>query len=105
MTSGANGAGDSVESPASAYPGSRAGRVWLAFRNWRYSRPFWGGLLVVLGGTEIALSVKAPLRVVVHTGLKGVAGYAIPLVIVLCGLLLWFSPAQRLFYSILTVLL
>jgi hypothetical protein len=41
----------------------------------------------------------------VHIGLQGIAGYIIPAVMVLLGLLLLFNPAQRLFYSLLAVLL
>jgi Family of unknown function (DUF6114) len=75
------------------------------FGRWRRSRPFWGGLLIILGGGWILFTEKAPLSAVVHFGMQGLAGYAIPLVIALCGVLLWVNPAQRLFYSILAVLL
>ncbi|WP_245984291.1 DUF6114 domain-containing protein [Streptomyces tateyamensis] len=76
-----------------------------SFRQWRGARPFWGGLLVTLAGAEILVTEKAPLPVLMHIGLQGVAGYLVPTVLLLCGLLLLFSPAQRLFYSILAVLL
>jgi len=92
--------------PAEIAPaGSLPHRMRLGFRNWRRSRPFWGGLFVVLGGGEILFSEKAPLRVIVHFGLTGLAGYLIPSVMVLCGILIIFNPAQRLFYAILSVLL
>jgi hypothetical protein len=76
-----------------------------AFYRWRHSRPFWGGLLVLIGGAEILLSERAPLPVVIHVGIQGLAGYLVPAVLLLCGLLLWFTPEQRTFYSILAVLL
>jgi hypothetical protein len=92
--------------PAEGAPsGSLPHRIRFGFRGWRRSRPFWGGLFVVLGGGEILFSEKAPLRVIVHFGLTGLAGYLIPSVMVLCGVLMVFNPAQRLFYSILAVLL
>ncbi|MDQ1040875.1 hypothetical protein QFZ75_007291 [Streptomyces sp. V3I8] len=75
-----------------------------AFRRWRAARPFWGGLLLTLGGAEILLTEKASLKVVMHIGVQGVAGYLLPLMMVICGLLVLFNPAQRLFYSILGVL-
>jgi hypothetical protein len=76
-----------------------------AFYRWRHSRPFWGGLLVLAGGAEILLSERAPLPVVIHVGIQGLAGYLVPAILLLCGLLLWFTPEQRSFYSILAVLL
>lgn len=90
------------------HPEQRAGsgrRHRTGFGRWRRSRPFWGGLLITLGVGWILLTEKAPLLAVVHFGMQGLAGYAIPIAMVLCGVLLWFNPAQRLFYSILAVLL
>lgn len=98
---------DSV--PVDSVPAPRAPsaprRAWLAWRRWRRRRPFWGGLLVILGGAEILLSEKAPVGVIVHLGMQGVAGYLVPIIMLLCGVLLWFSPEQRMFYAILAVLM
>ena len=44
-----------------------------AWWRWRHDRPFWGGLLVTLAGAEILLTVQAPLPVVVHVGMQGLA--------------------------------
>src|SRR5207244_4263318 len=79
--------------------------MMAAWRRWRRSRPFWGGLLVILAGAEMLATERAPLRVVLHVGVQGLAGYLVPIIILLCGLLLWFNPAQSVFYSILAVLL
>jgi Family of unknown function (DUF6114) len=79
--------------------------AWRAWRRWRRGRPFLGGLLIALGGAEILLTERVPLRVILHIGPEGVAGYLLPAVMVLCGLLLWFTPEQRVFYSVLAVLL
>ncbi|MFF4210330.1 DUF6114 domain-containing protein [Streptomyces sp. NPDC001796] len=79
-------------------------RPRAAFRRWRASRPFWGGLLLALGGAEILLTEKASLKVVMHIGMQGVAGYLLPTVMVLCGLLTLFNPTQRLFYSLIGIL-
>jgi hypothetical protein len=76
-----------------------------AWYRWRHDRPFWGGLLVLLGGGEILLSEQAPIPVVIHVGIVGLAGYLVPAILLLCGVLLWFTPEQRTFYSILAVLL
>lgn len=76
-----------------------------AFRRWRAGRPFWGGLLLALGGAEILLTEKASMKVVLHIGMQGLAGYLLPALMLLLGLLILFNPAQRLFYSITGVLL
>ncbi|GAA2496603.1 DUF6114 domain-containing protein [Streptomyces longisporus] len=75
-----------------------------AFREWRARRPFWGGLLLALGGAEILLTEKASLKVILHSGAQNLAGYLLPTVMLLCGLLILFNPTQRLFYSIIGVL-
>ncbi|MFD0438145.1 hypothetical protein DMH25_29170 [Streptomyces sp. WAC 01325] len=75
-----------------------------ALRRWRADRPFWGGLLLALGGAWILLTMKASLKVVLHVGMQGLAGYLLPALMVLLGLLTLFNPAQRLFYSITGIL-
>ncbi|MGW6643876.1 DUF6114 domain-containing protein [Streptomyces iakyrus] len=83
--------------------GPREG-VRPAFRQWRAGRPFWGGLLLALGGAEVLLTLKASLDVILHVGMQGVAGYLLPVVMLLCGVLILFNPTQRLFYSVIGVL-
>ncbi|RPF37083.1 DUF6114 domain-containing protein [Streptomyces sp. TLI_185] len=75
-----------------------------AFREWRARRPFWGGLLLALGGAEILLTEKASVKVMMHAAAQNLAGYLLPTVMLLCGLLILFNPTQRLFYSIIGVL-
>jgi hypothetical protein len=76
-----------------------------SFARWRHARPFWGGLLIALAGAEILVTVKAPLPVIVHVGMQGLAGYLVPLLLLLCGVLLIVNPAQRLFYSLVAAFL
>ncbi|MGA5897237.1 DUF6114 domain-containing protein [Streptomyces venetus] len=85
-------------------PDGSPGGFRPAFRRWRAGRPFWGGLLLALGGAEVLLTLKASLAVIMHVGMQGLAGYLLPTVMLLCGVLIVFSPAQRLFYSIIGVL-
>jgi uncharacterized protein DUF6114 len=75
------------------------------FRLWRRTRPFWGGLLVITGAGEILSSEQGPFQIVIHIGIQGLAGYLIPVMMLLCGTLLWFNPAQRTFYSLLSIVL
>ncbi|MBB5798249.1 DUF6114 domain-containing protein [Streptomyces caelestis] len=85
-------------------PGGPRGRIRPAFRRWRAGRPFWGGLLLALGGAEVLLTLKASLDVILHVGMQGLAGYLLPAVMLLCGVLILFNPSQRLFYSVIGVL-
>ncbi|MFG2110477.1 DUF6114 domain-containing protein [Micromonospora chersina] len=81
-----------------------AGRVWRGFQSWRRTRPFWGGLLTALAGVEMFASTKMTLNgLSFHSGSTGLYSLLIPVILVSCGLLLWFSPGQRLFYSIVAV--
>jgi Family of unknown function (DUF6114) len=102
-------AANPLSAPAgkSGRPG-RLRRTRLAFRQWRRTRPFWGGLLIVLGGGEILSTTVVSLGPTFRVGLGGVNGFVgtmIAFVLALCGLLLWFSPAQRVFYSIVAIVL
>jgi hypothetical protein len=89
----------------------RAASARRAFRDWRRSRPFWGGLLLLLAGVELIaiplLSVLAhgSVKVVIYIGIGGVFGVLIGGLLVACGLLTWFHPVQRVFYAIAGVLL
>ena len=100
MTEHEEGAPNVFQAPAGPEPrGARR-----AFREWRRSRPFWGGLLVLLGGTEMLLLYKAPMKVTIHMGAYGLAGYLVPILLIVLGLSLVFDPQHRTFYSILALL-
>ncbi|MFE9192315.1 DUF6114 domain-containing protein [Micromonospora sp. NPDC007208] len=86
--------------PSHARPGGPA-QAWRRFRRWQRSRPFWGGLLIALAGLEMFASTRMTLNgLSFHSGAGGLLSLLIPIILVTCGLLLWFTPAQRLFYSI-----
>nr|BFE64777.1 hypothetical protein GCM10020063_093030 [Dactylosporangium thailandense] len=72
-----------------------------ASAGWRAQRPFWGGLFLLLSGVELFVSGNLKLALEVHFGPTGFLSYVIPLIMLLCGALTWFSPQQRLFYGIL----
>jgi hypothetical protein len=100
------GGGDTAVFGAALAQGGegRLHRWRVAFRGWRHSRPFWGGLLATLGGAEILLTYRAAFGVVLHFGLYGLAGYLVPAMLTLLGLLIVFDPVHRTFYSVLAVL-
>lgn len=84
--------------PAARRPGGR-------WRRWRRGRPFTAGVLIALGGTEMLVTLRAPLGVLLHVGPQGLAAYLVPAVLVLCGVLLVATPQQRVFYAVLSLLL
>ena len=89
----------------------RSSRHGRSFRQWRKTRPFWGGLLLLLAGFELLLIplsgilVHGQVKLVVYIGIGGVFGLLIGALLIVCGALLWFSPAHRTFYAIAGVLL
>jgi Family of unknown function (DUF6114) len=85
--------------------GERLENARHAFWVWRRTRPFWGGLLVVLAAAEMLVSEQAPLPVVTHIGIQGLAGYLIPTFLAFCGVLLWLNPIDRIIYSLLALFL
>ncbi|MBT2477442.1 DUF6114 domain-containing protein [Streptomyces sp. ISL-94] len=77
----------------------------IRWRRWRRSRPFWGGLLAVLAGTEICLLPLAPLKVMLQQGVAGIPSVLMGLVMIVLGLTAWFSPPQRNLAGVLTTLI
>ncbi|WP_067500661.1 DUF6114 domain-containing protein [Actinoplanes sp. TFC3] len=79
--------------------------TWAGFRRWRRTRPFWGGLLLLLAGLELFASANQTIGdLEVHFGPEGFLSYLLPVLLVLSGVLTWVTPAQRLFYGILGLL-
>ncbi|GAB3210435.1 DUF6114 domain-containing protein [Marinactinospora thermotolerans] len=75
------------------------------FRTWRRTRPFWGGLLVIVAGLAIVAAPMAPLPLIIHQGIAGVSGYFVGLLLIAIGVLTWLQPAQRFFFGIVAILL
>lgn len=86
--------------PQHASPG-RFVRFWRRFTRWRRSRPFWGGLFTLLAGLEIFGTTQMSLGgLTFQMGPTGFLSWLIPTILTVCGLLMWFTPQQRMFYSI-----
>ncbi|NKZ06959.1 hypothetical protein HGB48_24935 [Actinomadura latina] len=62
-------------------------------------------MFAVLAGLELIAIPLAPMPLVVHQGMAGVASWLIGALLVTAGVLMWAQPAQRSFYGILAVLL
>ncbi|MFJ2029066.1 DUF6114 domain-containing protein [Streptosporangium sp. NPDC087985] len=75
------------------------------FLRWRRSRPFWGGLWVILGGTVLLLAPLASLPLIVQQGVAGISGSLIGLLLVAVGVLGWLQPKQRVFLGVVAMLL
>ncbi|RKT54517.1 DUF6114 domain-containing protein [Saccharothrix australiensis] len=77
----------------------RTCRAWRGFRDWRRSRPFTAGALLVLSGVVIALPPYAGFRVgdvlVSITTVGGVSALLIGALLGICGLSLWLRPRFR----------
>jgi hypothetical protein len=91
---------------------SRRGRsVRAAFHAWRRSRPFWGGLLLVLAGLELlglpltGVFVRGAIKLVIYIGIGGVFGVLIGVLLIAAGIVLWVNPTQRVFYGIAGIVL
>ena len=81
------------------------------WRAWRRSRPFWGGLLLILAGLELlaipsgGLVVKGAVKLSIYIGIGGVFGTLIAVLLIVSGLAIWFNQAHKTFYAIAGVLL
>jgi hypothetical protein len=80
-----------------------------AFRNWRRTRPFWGGLLVLLAGLPILYFPYANLSIgtlSIHLATSaGAASLLIGLLLIALGVSVWFQPMIRVFAGIAALVL
>ncbi|MGP3948166.1 DUF6114 domain-containing protein [Streptomyces sp. 7N604] len=92
-------------------PGLRdQNRNWRPrFRAWRGSRPFWAGLLTILGGVPIAYLPYANLKVgqltIRMATTAGAGSLIIGVLLVTLGLTMWFHHIVRVFAGVATILL
>jgi hypothetical protein len=98
--------------PARAVPAARRRRARMAqWQAWRRGRPFWGGMLMVLSGLELfalplsGVLVHGAVRLVIYIGIGGVFGVLIGALLVVAGLVTWFNPVHKTFYSIAGIVL
>jgi hypothetical protein len=85
-------------------PPSRAARVRMGFRAWRRSRPFWGGLLCILGGLVIAAGPLSAIQIVLISGQAVWLGILVGALVVVMGAFAWGNPALRQICGILAVI-
>jgi hypothetical protein len=99
----------SATAQARPEPESGFSKARLAFRNWRRSRPFWGGLLVLLAGLPIIYFPYNNLTVgtisIRLATSAGAASLVIGLLLISIGVSVWFQPMIRVFGGIATLVL
>jgi hypothetical protein len=87
----------------------KLGRMRRSFRGWRGQRPFWGGLLTLLGGIPIMYFPYANLTLGTMTirmaTTAGAGSLIIGVLLVVLGLTMWFQPHSRVFAGVAAILL
>jgi hypothetical protein len=88
---------------------ARARYIRLAFRHWRWQRPFWAGLLTLLAGLPIAYFPYANLTLgqltVRMATTAGSGSLIIGVLLFVLGLTMWFQSAVRVFAGVAAILL
>jgi len=77
-----------------------------AFSRWRKERPFWGAVLIALGGIEEFFSGQLDIgKIHIQLGLEGLQAMLIPSVLVLLAVLIALMPVHRIFYGVIALVL
>lgn len=74
---------------------SRAAEFRRTARAFRRTRPFWGGLWLLVGGWLVLRLSMVPAHIAVAAGLSGIGGWLTGGGMILCGLAAWGAPSQR----------
>ncbi|MFK4068814.1 DUF6114 domain-containing protein [Streptomyces sp. NPDC029674] len=79
------------------------------FRAWRGSRPFWAGLLTILGGVPIAYlpygNIKLGNLTLALATTAGAGSLIIGVLLMVLGLTMWFQVHTRVFAGVAAILL
>ncbi|WP_185981722.1 DUF6114 domain-containing protein [Skermania sp. ID1734] len=82
----------------------RGGGPLARFRHFRWTRPFWGGLFIIVGGLIMGWLPLGPVTEIIHLGFGGIGGYLCALVLIAMGLIIWFIPGSRVVAAIIAVI-
>ncbi|MFJ6573004.1 DUF6114 domain-containing protein [Streptomyces sp. NPDC091292] len=98
-----------MSAEAHAGPGVRLARMRRSFRGWRGQRPFWGGLLTLLGGIPIMYFPYANLTLgtlTIRMGTPtGAGSLIIGVLLIVLGLTMWYQKHSRIFAGVAAILL
>lgn len=75
------------------WPRVRSARHW--FKAFRRTRPFWGGLWLILGGWMVLRLSMVSFQVVMTAGMAGFGGWLTGGGMICCGLIALAAPSQR----------
>jgi hypothetical protein len=101
------GSGSPLAVPALRHGQARP-KQW---RDWRRSRPFWGGLLLILSGLELfaiplsGILVRGAIKLVIYIAIGGVFAVLIGALLIAAGLVIWFNPTHKTFYGVAGIVL
>lgn len=83
---------------------TQVSRWRAAFRRWRRTRPFWAGVITILGAVELISIPLAPMELIVRQGVAGVASWLMGSFMILMAMVMWFQPHLRTIAGISTIL-
>ncbi|MFI8512921.1 DUF6114 domain-containing protein [Streptomyces sp. NPDC085460] len=79
------------------------------FQVWRQTRPFWAGLLTMLGGVPIAYLPYGDMRLgnvtLAMATTAGAGALIIGVLLITLGLTMWFQPVVRVFAGVAAIVL
>ena len=86
-----------------------AGQRRASFAQWRRSRPFFAGLLMLLGGvvihTPAYLSLEVSNIIIQVSTISGVSTFIICALLIACGLMTWFGGGSRILTGVAGIIL
>lgn len=94
---------EGAQQEAQAQPAARPTRR-ARFRRWRHSRPFWGAVLVLLGGFVIAVPPLMAYKIILVAPSVGIAT-GVGWVVVILGIVSLMTPSQNKLYGLLAILM
>ncbi|MFE2558429.1 DUF6114 domain-containing protein [Streptomyces sp. NPDC059352] len=90
-------------------PASREVPQENRFKVWRQTRPFWAGLLTMIGGVPIAYLPYGDMRLgnmtLAMQTTAGAGALIIGVLLITLGLTMWFQPIVRVFAGVATIVL
>lgn len=85
--------------------GAASRRAWAWFGSFRRTRPFWGGVWMLVAGLWILRFSEVGVAVAVHGGVSASGGYISGGGLLACGLVALTIPSQRYVSGLIGVLL